>query len=225
MVSSITWRIRQERKLARRATAPMRSSTLPTAPFRVMQQQSCHVGQPRRWISWATAAIATVVAVLHRMGAVERINDQQYGFDFPQKIHNARGIGEAQARALTLSQRHTPVGFVQEVDAGNDGLIIEIVFQTGRSDPALPLLLVVLVGDDHHRSGAPHLLAQEWLAGNEGERGGDRDDALTGAVHGAENAAEPKCMNLWEAHWRGGMAEIARIVPWMIWTSPEGGGS
>jgi hypothetical protein len=63
---------------------------------------------------------------------------------------------------------------------------------TGRCDPAMPLLLIVLVCDDCDRAGAPNLFPQERAPGYHRQRDTDGDRSLAPAIYGGQARALPE---------------------------------
>jgi len=152
--------MRQERNVALRLVAPMRSSAIPVerggaALAGDAPNLACHLGD---------ADVA--IAVLELVGMVERIDDQQRGADPFQVLDDSVAVGKNDAVRPHRSERDAAAGTGEKMKAADDGLEIDVVVQTGGGDAALPFELVVFIGDDADGPPAPDALAEQVAAGD-----------------------------------------------------------
>ena len=82
-----------------------------------------------------------VVAVIHLVRVVEWIDQQQHRLDVLQALDDPRAVGEQHLAVKRLrGEPHTPTRTADEIDVGDDLLVVEIVHLAPGGDAAMRTL-------------------------------------------------------------------------------------
>src|ERR1700744_1858800 len=88
-----------------------------------------------------------VIAVVARVSMVKQVNNQQYGAAFAEFCDDLVAIGIDYTAIIHGSEDDPIVRAMDGIDVGYCGGVVALVMLTGRREAAMPLFLIVFIGD------------------------------------------------------------------------------